>query len=334
MHEPVIFTSGLFCLSYSMRPVNGLTLPAFLLSCFIHCQSDRSARSTGNGIVYLSGDNGNSWVNKSEGLPDSIFLSDMAASGDLLGISTKQHGIFLYDPGEEKWVSTPTNPPTADNLDVLYFYHDKIFAGTQHNGIFVSNDKGHTWSQLNKGLTDLTIRRFSVIDSTLFVGTNGSLYSLNERQNKWLWVYGHRSLQVNGITALDNGIYIGTNQGIFKTDKRQRQWQQVMSNHALHNISHANKNIYALAYNELFVSADSGHTWQSAQAGIPLGKYSFHLVQKDTVMLVAQWDGVYRNDGRQYWIRSNNGLPEKLPITELQLYKNQVVIASSGWPAR
>jgi ligand-binding sensor domain-containing protein len=280
------------------------------------------------GIVYFSHDHGASWQNKSKGLPDSIFLTDIAASDALLGIVTKRQGIFLFDSRKDKWVRTAGTPLTSHNLDALYFHRDKIFTGTQGGGVFVSEDKGRTWKQYNAGLHDLTIRKFAVIDNTLYAGTNGGLYSLDEKQHKWLLEYGHGLLQVNGIIELDNEIYIGTNQGAFK-GSRQRGWKQIMSDHALHNISASGKLIYALAYNELFVSSDKGFSWYSAQKGMPAGKYSFQLMETGGKVLVGQWDGIYRMDSLKGWRSSNTGLPEGFAATEMKVFRNTVVIASS-----
>lgn len=284
-----------------------------------------------NGIVYFSADNGENWVNKSQGLPDSISLTDVAVSGALLGVTTKQHGIFLFDLPNEVWVKTVATPQTSSNLDALSFHRGKIFTGTERDGIFVSDDKGSTWAQHNDGLLDLTIRKFAVIDDTLYVGTNGGLYYLNEKQNRWILAYGRSPLQVNGVIEFDNEIYIGTNQGAFKTVDHKSGWKQIMKDRSLHNISAAGKTVYALAYNELFASDDKGNSWHSAQMGMPDGKYSFQLMEKDDVVLVGQWDGIYRNDNLKTWTAANNGLPEGFPVTEMKSYKELVVIASSGW---
>jgi ligand-binding sensor domain-containing protein len=296
-----------------------------------YCKSNNTFHTVEDrGIVYFSKDNGASWQNRSKGLPDSIFLTDIAVSNASLGIATKRHGIFLFDSRKSEWIKTAAAPPTSNNLDALYFHRGKMFTGTQGSGVFVSEDEGKTWKQYNTGLTDLTIRKFTVIDNVLYAGTNGGLYSLNEKQDRWILEYGQSPLQVNGIIEFDNEIYIGTNQGAFKAGN-QHNWKKIMSDHALHNISAAGRSVYALAYNELFVSSDKGTTWYSAQNGMPTGKYSFQLMETGGKVLVGQWDGVYRSDSLKGWQASNNGLPESFAATEMKAFRNIIVIASSGW---
>lgn len=327
-----LITNFRHCNTNDLQQNNNMRIAFAIILLASHCKSDGSAGTVNStGIVYFSVDKGASWENKSKGLPDSIFLTDIAISDSLLGITAKRHGVFLFDFREDEWIKIPGTPWISDNLDALYFHHGRMFTGTRHSGVFVSRDAGKTWTQYNKGLRDLTIRRFAAIDDVLYAGTNGGLYSLDENQNKWILEYEQPSLQVNGIAEFDNEIYIGTNQGVFKTAKRQHNWKKLMLDRSLHNISAAGKYVYALAYNELFASGDKGKTWYSAQKGMPAGKYSFQLMETGGQVLVGQWDGVYRKDSLKGWQTVNNGLPEGFPVTEMKTYKNLVVIASSGW---
>ncbi|MGZ8558185.1 MAG: WD40/YVTN/BNR-like repeat-containing protein [Chitinophagaceae bacterium] len=294
---------------------------------FSACSVDRADNS--NGLIYFSFDNGASWEEKSTGLPADINLTDLAVSGELLVASTKQHGIFIYDFRKNSWSNTLAKPATSKNIDVVNIYKSKIYIGTQDDGIFITSDNGKSWKKYNNGLQNLTIRRIAVIDNEIFVGTNAGLYSLNEQENKWDFEFGHSMLQVNGITELGGEIYIGTNQGVYKSNKQFRNWKQTMTNISLHNISADNQNVYALAYNELFSSADKGTTWQSVQQGLPKGLYTFQLRQKGDNVFIGQWDGVYKKGGPGKWTHISTGIPGKFAITELVIYKNIIIAGST-----
>ena len=297
---------------------------------------DDEPSTNDNGIIFFSFDNGDSWENKSIGLPEGIFLTDIATSDELMGISTKQNGIFLYDFQANIWRSGTNKPPTPNNLDALIFFNDRLFVGTENAGIFISDIQGQSWKPYNKGLEDLTIRKFAVVNNKLFVGTNGGLYSLNEKENRWILEYGERTLQVNGITGLDGEIYIGTNQGLFKTSNGQKSWKNVMPNRSLHNISSDENTVYAMVYDELFSSTDQGNTWKSIQKGLPDQLYSFQVAKKDRAIMVGQWDGVYKKKGsyklsfaNSEWESSSRGLPSKFAVTEMMTYKNIIVIGTT-----
>jgi photosystem II stability/assembly factor-like uncharacterized protein len=282
-----------------------------------------------NGIIYFSLDNGNTWEDQSNGLPENITLTDIAVSNELIGATTKQHGIFVYNFQKNRWAETADNPQTTSNLDALIFRDNKLFVGSENAGVFVSADKGKTWLSVNEGLGNLTIRKFAVIDNILYVGTNGGLFSLNEKGDKWTLEYEQNSLQVNGIAEFDGEIYIGTNRGIFKSEIIKKDWKQIMGNRSLHNISSDDRMVYAMTYDELMASLDKGNTWQSLQKGLPAQLYSFQLLEKDNVVFVGQWDGVYKKTSSTGWVFSSIGLPSKFAVTEMKIYQNIIIIGCS-----
>lgn len=283
------------------------------------------------GIVYFSVNNGTSWENKSVGLPKNIFLSDIAVSDEMLGVSTKQHGIFIYNFEKDKWEETAKKPKTSKDIDAIFFFGKKIFAGSQGNGIFVSFDKGKNWNQSNTGLGNLTIRRFAEIENRIYAGTNGGLYKWNEPEKKWEHIFGDNLLQVNGIIEFDREIYIGTNHGVYKSPVVQNEWKQVYANISLHNISSANGILYAMAYNELFASKDRGQNWYNDQYGIPEGKYSFQLQQNNGVEFVGQWNGIYIKDKNNNWKLTHTGIPANTAITEMNIFRGMLIASCSHW---
>lgn len=296
----------------------------------------QEVHDTEMGIIYFSADNGNSWQNKSNGFPGGIFITDMAVSENLLGVSTKQNGIFLYNNQNNLWENISTKPQIKNNIDALFFFNNKIFAGTQNGGIYISANNGKNWRELNNGLRNLTIRKMAVFHNKLYAGTNGGLYSLNEKENKWILEFDKNGLQVNGMTGYAGEIYIGTNHGAFKWSKQTKTWEQIMTNRSLHNISSDNHAVYAMVYNELFQSTDKGKTWQSIQNGLPEKLYTFQVMTKDSVSLAGQWYGIYRkiNSGPPLylssgWKSSNNGLPSEFAVTEMKIFKNMFVIGCS-----
>jgi hypothetical protein len=200
----------------------------------------------GDGIIYFSRDNGMTWKNTSDGLPEkiSIGLGGIAVSSTSVGIVTKENGIYLFDFQKNSWINIPTDVQIIkSNPDALILSRDEIYVGTQFGGVFFSNNQGTTWTSKNAGLGNLTIRRLTEIDNKLYAGTDDDLYPYNEVFNKWELEFRQSSLQVNGITQLAGNTYIGANQGAFKSGKDLKEWKQVFSNHVLHNINAFDKTI-------------------------------------------------------------------------------------------
>ena len=293
----------------------------------------KSPIETIDGIVYFSSNNGLTWENKSDGLPDSIniALGAIAVSDRLLGIATKEKGVFLFDFQTNKWINIPTDEKIIEsNPGPLIFFKDQIYIGTQASGVFSSVDLGKNWEKLDTGLSNFTIRRFIQINDKLYAGTNGGLYSLNEIGKKWELEYGNSTMQVNGMTEFDGSIYIGTNQGAFTSPSEQKEWKQVLANRTLHNISSDENTIYAMTYNELLSSTDKGLTWKNNQNGLPAKLYTFNVIKNGNLLFAGQWDGIYRKDSpNENWKSFSNGLPTKLAINNMKLYKGIIVVSGS-----
>ena len=285
------------------------------------------------GVIYFSLDTGRNWMNASKGLPQkvSIGLGGISTSSDLLGVATKDNGIYLFDFKERVWLTIPTDQEMLkSNIGAMIFYKNDIYIGTQYGGVFFSNNKGKSWHSRNTGLGNLTIRRFTEIDGKLYVGTNDGLYSYNALLNEWYLEYGQNSLQVNGITAFDGTIFIATNQGAIKFEIQTKTWRKVIYNQSLHNINAVDRTIYAMTYNELFSSEDMGETWQSDQQGLPRELYTFNVIEYANMLFAGQWDGVYRKtNSDQDWKLSSTGLPPKFAASNLTAYNGILVITTS-----
>ena len=286
-----------------------------------------------NGIVFFSDNNGNTWKNKSKGLPDNVNtgLGSIAVSEDLLGIAIKEEGIFLFDFQKDIWVKTPTDDQIIkSNIGPLAFFNGQIFVGTEKSGVFSTKDSGKNWINYDAGLASPTIRKLIQIDNKLYAGTNSGLYTFNETDKKWELEYGNSKMQVNGMTDFDGSIYIGTNQGAFATVKGEKKWKQILANRTLHNISSGDNTIYAMVYNELLSSKDKGESWQNIQNGLPKELYTFNIFENGKTVFAGQWDGVYRKDNsNDNWKSYSSGLPGNLAITNMNIYQGIIVVGGN-----
>lgn len=285
-----------------------------------------------NGIVYFSYDNGMNWVNASNGLPEKIRigLGGIATSSQLLGVATKDNGVYLHNFNTNSWDSVPTDKQIIEaNIGALAIFEGVIFVGTQFKGVFCTKDNGKNWTNLNAGLANLTIRRFCSYNKILYVCTNDGFYSLDKISDQWRLEFGQNSLQTNGATLYNGRFYLATNKGIF-SQQTDKSWINSSPQFSMHNISSDKNQLYAMTYNELLLSSSDGRTWQNQQNGLPKELYTFNVLNHNDFILAGQWDGMYRktNDNTM-WELSSKGLPANFAITNLQAINNIVVITGS-----
>jgi hypothetical protein len=277
--------------------------------------------------VYVSADRGTTWQPAAAGLPAVLSITDLTA-GDSLALATKRDGVFLFAVTTDRWYATPTVPPA--DVDAIAVHGGKLFAGTHGAGVWLSADTGKTWQPHIEGLTDLTVRKLVVRANKLYAATNGGLFELDPVSGRWSRVFGDDDLQVNGLAGEAGRLYLATQRGVQRFDPKAG-WSARLPDRSLHDIAVVGRSIYAMAYDELYVSNDHGDSWRSAQAGMPVGKYTFRIVDTGEAVLAGQWDGVYRLASRG-WQRSARGLPRQLAVTEMVTWRDRIVIASSTLP--
>jgi ligand-binding sensor domain-containing protein len=285
-----------------------------------------------NGIVYFSYDNGSTWVNSSKGLPEKvrIGLGGIATSSDFLGVATKENGVYNYNFMTKTWENIPTDKQIIEaNIGAISCIDSTIYVGTQFKGVFCTKNKGETWTNLNSGLTNLTIRRFCEFNKMLYVCTNDGFYSLNKISNNWHLEFGQSSLQTNGATVFKGRFYLATNKGVF-TQLSDKSWVNSSPQFSMHNISADQNQINAMTYNELLLASSDGQNWQKQQNGLPKDLYTFNVLNHNNVVFAGQWDGVYRkNNSNKLWELSSKGLPPNFAVTNLKAFDNILIISTS-----
>jgi ligand-binding sensor domain-containing protein len=293
---------------------------------------DSLSNEVPNGIVYFSYDNGLSWINSSNGLPEriTIGLGGIDTSNQFIGVATKDNGVYIYNFENKIWDSIQTDKQIIEgNIGALSIIDNEIFVGTQFKGIFYTTDNGKNWKNLNNGLTNLTIRRFCKFNNVLYVCTNDGFYSFNKISDNWTLEFGQNSLQTNGATLYKGSFYLATNHGIF-SQQTDKSWINSSPQFSMHNISSDTNQLYAMSYNELLLSSADGKTWQSLQNGLPKDLYTFNVLQHYDLTFAGQWDGIYRRtNGNNLWELSSKGLPTKFAVTNLKAFNDILVISTS-----
>jgi photosystem II stability/assembly factor-like uncharacterized protein len=144
---------------------------------------------TDDGLVQVSEDGGASWrrEEKFPGVPDSTYVSDLAASvhdGSVVFAAFNNHKMgdfkpYLLRSGDRgrTWASIAGNLPARGST--WTFLEDPgdpalWFAGTEF-GLFFSKDGGTTWVQLKGGMPTIAVRDLAIQkrENDLVVATFG-----------------------------------------------------------------------------------------------------------------------------------------------------------------
>ena len=167
---------------------------------------------------------------------------------------------------------------------VLAFVTDQngyVFAGTSGAGIFKSIDHGSSWTQMNNGLTDLSIDAMTLrLQDELFAGTrnSGVFYSPDDGLQWFQRSAGLPDSRIGSLAANSAGTLFATtdSSGVFK-------------------------------------STNAGLTWIPSSSGLTSRWTNVVVVDPHDVLYLGTQGGVYRStDDGDSWVQMNSGLSSTL----------------------
>lgn len=141
----------------------------------IYCTSDLMFINTGTTLLR-STDNGETWIEKNDGLPPSFTMFDMVIKGDTLFACLWDDGIYRSTDLGETWEPKNSGLTVLDPRCIL-IKDDIIFIGTASpyinnlGGVHVSTDGGENWVQKISGLTDLWVTDLAISEDRIFAAT-------------------------------------------------------------------------------------------------------------------------------------------------------------------
>lgn len=193
------------------------------------------AASNGGGI-FKSTDAGANWKQMVNGLTEwnVTALAIDPEVPDQLYAGTQNAGLFSSFTGGSAWTPIQLASITAitgivvdpNTCQTPNSPCTDIYVSSEESGVWVSRDRGLSWTQLNQGfigsaVTAIQIYSYSLNPSVLYAGTEeGRFYMYNRLTQKWEQLLPGLSeitsasplvISVNPITPTD--IYIGTSGG-------------------------------------------------------------------------------------------------------------------------
>ncbi len=221
--------------------------------------------AAGQSQVFKSMDNGISW-NQAAAFGDSIAILNFVARGSsvaVVTIGTAGSRVLISRDDCRTWDTLTPGDGSPMLISALEIYDDTIVVATGGLGIFRSNDRGATWSELNAG----------------FDGTNGLpfisqlLYS-----SKGLWASAE-----DGVYRLSGGTWSR------KSAERDATIALVSNNPQLQLMIGGATGVYA--------TDDGCDTWESLNDGLR-AHYIADVAQVGERTLVGTPGGIYATDDR------------------------------------
>jgi photosystem II stability/assembly factor-like uncharacterized protein len=214
------------------------------------------------GGVFLSTDNGSTWVARNNGLPNLIVFS-IAISGSNIFAGTSV-GIYLSTDNGSTWVAKNKGIPIIDNsvlsVNSIAISGSNIFVGTTGRGVFLSTDSGSTWVAKNSGLLNFrSVYSIAISGSNIFAGTSVGVFLSTDNGTTWVAKSsGLQGVPVESIAISESNIFAGTD-GI-----------------------------------GVFLSTDNGSTWVEKNSGLPTKSVNFLANSGSNIFAGTHYKGLWK----------------------------------------
>ncbi len=276
------------------------------------------------GKVWLSSDGGQSWANRSAGLPGNTnapISALLEQSDDSHLYAGTDGGVYVSTDGGQHWAKTGSGLPAEDVVDALAFGSANgktILAGTSRGGVYLSYDGGASWVASGNGLPDhadiyglVATPKYDALFAALI---GGGIYVSHDGGASW---QADNNGLPHGIDAfsLATGtnskgslrLFAATGQGMYRSDDDGKTWQADNSglpSSRIIAVTVAAQSAQAVLCGGdagAFGSNDYGGNWQSIAKGLPVGQHigAVTLVQpaNQGVVILAAADRLYRYPG-------------------------------------
>jgi photosystem II stability/assembly factor-like uncharacterized protein len=137
--------------------------------------------------VFVSRDGGSTWTAWNFGLIDwnvnALLLSPHFSSDSTVFAGTES-GVFSSADGGRKWRETPFPMDAAPVLSLAIAHH-RLFAGTDQQGLWVSDDVGSTWQPISDEHCTSPIHALHTDDTHVWLLTDDKLVGSPDAGHTW-----------------------------------------------------------------------------------------------------------------------------------------------------
>lgn len=184
-----------------------------------------AAEAYGLGI-YRSTDDGTSWAEADSGLTDRHVYALFPSGTDIFAATNS--GVFRSTDRGVSWISANTGL-SQHTVTVLAANKQSLYAGTNGGGVYLSTNKGASWTALGRaGLTDTMIYALAVNGNKIWVATlMGGVFL--SRDNGMTWSSNNTGITgtVRAFVFAQAGIFAGSDAGVYLSSTAEGNWISV-----------------------------------------------------------------------------------------------------------
>ncbi|MCX6149591.1 MAG: YCF48-related protein [Ignavibacteriales bacterium] len=269
----------------------------------------------GNGLMFRSIYNGNSWTNIVYYIIKVMISSICFDSKNNTFIGTRI-GIFRSSNGGDDWNLQNNGLVFSDVTALSISKNGNIIAGASGFGVFRSPDNGNSWISINKDLPNGVSYIYCTKNGNIFclARESGIYRSTNNGEN---WIQINKGLKELYVTSFCEGkeglVFVGSDLGgVYRSTDNGNSWIQI--NNGLTNITvkalsgNQSGNIFAGTLGGgMYRSSDNGNTWVQINTGIDNPYVEKIAINQKGIIFIGTYIHTKYIDVRKMYRSSDNG---------------------------
>jgi hypothetical protein len=244
-------------------------------------------------------------------------------------------GVFLTADNGANWIAVNSGLKTPYVFALMASGND-IFAATD-SGVFRSTNSAASWTAINSGLKNALVSCFTESGGAIFAGADSGVFLSTNNGASWIAIDSGLSAPVYALAVSGNIILAGTKTGVFLSGNNGKSWTAAgaglpttkscynvkpsgsicqLSPDQARSLAASGAAIFAgmtdvsgIIGAGIFVTADNGASWASADSSLGNVRVSSFAVSGGNILAGTFSNGVYlsTNNG-QSWTGVNSGL--------------------------
>ncbi len=308
--------------------VNGLSF--FQVSSLASFQNTVFAATDGG--VYYSNNNGEFWFSKAGGINYEAVKTLIIKDSTIFAGTEK--GIFKVNISSHdttRWTAV-NNGLYNLNINKLYAKNGKLFAATEGNGVFVSENNGQNWTPLQNEMCGLSVIEMVNTENSLFAATEegGIFKSTNIGDNWEYFSNGLTQKEISSIVKFNNQIFSASrDSGIFVL--QNSQWVNIgLKDTFVMKLLTTNTNLFAVTYN-FGVFKYQNSQWIPTNNGITASVLQSCYAKNDSLICASATQIFLSTNNGQNWQNISQGIGSEVTSIYALLIHNETLFAGTNF---
>ena len=177
--------------------------------------------------MIMSTNNGDEWVNINSGINSKYYVTALDANDTLVACATYYGGPYFSTTGQA-WNARHNGLTDVFDYPLhvisLKFHKNKIFAGTEYYGLFVSTNNGISWEHVNDFSEPFYVESIVSKDSCVYFIADSIAYYSSDDGINWNVLGGIQNSKFLKLFTVDSLLFASTTTGFYYTYDNGFSW--------------------------------------------------------------------------------------------------------------